>query len=93
MQCHQLLGDLPRSVKMMLSLFSWVVLALYANAATVEVRKAQPVTIPLSSRKIAPGANVRPRATSAANLGLKDYFNGTDLQWVYFLLVLPWPQC
>lgn len=71
----------------MLSLFSWVVLALYANAASVEVRKAQPVTIPLSSRKIVPGEGVQRRALSAANLGLKDYFNGTDLQCVlHFIL-------
>ncbi|KAK7687055.1 hypothetical protein QCA50_009555 [Cerrena zonata] len=68
---------------MMLSLFSWVVLALYANAATVEVRKAQPVTIPLSSRKIAPGEGVQRRALAAANLGLKDYFNGTDLHCIH----------
>ncbi|KAI0081248.1 acid protease [Panus rudis PR-1116 ss-1] len=62
-------------------LLSIALLALLVSAGTVAVSRVKPATISLGSRKIAPGEGVQRRALSPSDVPLKDYFNGTDLQW------------
>lgn len=66
------------------SLLALLALSSLALSITTPVRPfkaVEPVTVTLSSRKVQPGSRFRRRAISPSSIPLKDYFNGTDLQW------------
>ncbi|KIP06419.1 hypothetical protein PHLGIDRAFT_460435 [Phlebiopsis gigantea 11061_1 CR5-6] len=65
---------------MLLTTVTALLLALFA-AASPTAPRAQPQTISLQSRRIPAGESNLRRALSPIGVPLKDYFNGTDLQW------------
>ena len=62
-------------------------LVLAAGASPAALPRAEPQTIQLKARQVAPGSIMR-RAVSPVTVPLKDYFNGTDLQYGRFTMCL-----